>query len=195
MQLLAVTNLPINLALDRAPVPFGDPIEGATATAAAPGVFTVPGYDAPAVGDALSFTFLAGGSMPAPLVAGAQIYVQAIVSAALGTFNVSLTKGGAAVTTTTTGSLLVAHLLSGETDGVVLPFKPNNTVLVENNSGGTLVLQTTNDANLGVGPSQGPASANWATLVSLTAGGQALATINNDWIRVSTSGTLYLQQN
>lgn len=195
MQLLAVTGLPINLALDKAPIPFGDPIEGVTATAAAPGVFTVPGYDAPAVNDILAFTFLAGGSMPAPLVAAVPVYVQSIVSAAAGTFTVSLTKGGAAVTTTTTGASLVAHLLSNETDGVPLPFKPNNTVLVENNSGGSLTLQTTNDANQGVGPSQGPASANWATLLTLAAGGQSLATINNDWIRVSTAATLYLMQN
>lgn len=195
MQLLNVTNLPINLALDRAPVPFGDPIAGATATAAAPGVFTVPGYNAPVVGDALSFTFLAGGSMPAPLVAGTQYYVQAVVSAALGTFNVSATKGGAAITTTTTGASLIAHLLSGQTDGVVLPFKPNNTVLVENNSAGTLVLQSTSDLNAGVGPSQGPNTGTWATIVSLVAGARALASLNNDWIRVSTAGTLSLVQN
>lgn len=195
MQLLNVTNLPIALFLDKAPIPFGDPIEGVTVTAAAPGVFTVPGYDAPAVGDSLALTFLAGGSMPAPLVAGVPFFVQAIVSAALGTFNVSLTKGGSALTTTTTGASLVAHLLSGQTDGVVLPFKAGGTVLVENNSAGTLVLQSTSDANLGVGPSQGPLSASWATLISLAAGAQGLVVLNNDWIRVSTAGILALQQN
>jgi hypothetical protein len=196
MQLLAVTNLPIDLALDKAPLPFGDPIEGVMATAAAPGVFTVPGYDAPAVNDLISFTFLAGGSMPAPLVAAVPVYVQSIVSAAAGTFTVSLTLGGAAVTTTTTGASLVAHLLSNEVDGVTLPFKPNNTVTVENTlTGSTLVLQSTNDLNLGKGPSQGPNTGAWATLVSLVAGAQALVTLNNDWIRVSSAGTLYLKQN
>lgn len=195
MQLLNVTNLPIALFLDKAPIPFGDPIEGATVTAAAPGVFTVPGYDAPAVGDALSFTFLAGGSMPAPLVAATIYYVQAIVSAAAGTFNVSATKGGSAITTTTAGASLVAHLLSGEVDGVTLPFKSSGTVLVENNSGGTLVLQSTNDLNAGVGPSQGPNTSGWATVVSLTTGQQALVQLNNDWIRVSSAGTLSLMQN
>ena len=195
MQMLNVTNLPINLALDKAPIPFGDPIEGATATVATPGVFTVPGYDAPAINDAIAFSFLAGGSIAAPLVVGTTYYVQSIVSAAAGTFTLAATKGGAAITTTSAGANLVAHLLSGEVDGVTLPFKSSGTVLVENNSGGTLVLQSTNDLNGGVGPSQGPNSAGWATLVSLPTGAQALVVLNNDWIRVSSAGTLTLQQN
>jgi hypothetical protein len=189
-----VTNLPIYLPYyDKAPLPFGDPLEGATATVAAPGVFNVPGYDNPAVGDAIVFTYLAGGSMPAPLVYGTTYYVQAIVSAAAATFNLSATKGGAAITTTSTGASLVAHLVSNETDGVTLPFKATGTVVVENNSGGTLVLQSAPDLNNGVGPSQGPGT--WSTLVSLVSGAQANVVLNNDWIRVSTAGTLTLQQN
>lgn len=195
MQLLNVTNLPIALFLDKAPIPFGDPIEGVVATIASPGVINVPGYDAPAVGDSLAFTFLAGGSMPAPLVAGTPYYVVTIVSAALGTFNVSATKGGSAINTTSAGASVVAHLLSGQVDGVTLPFKTSNTVLVENNSGGALTLQSTNDLNGGVGPSQGPNTAAWATLVAVPAGGQVLAQLNNDWIRVSTAATLALIQN
>lgn len=193
MQLLNVTNLPIYLPADKAPAPFGDPIAGVTATAAAPGIITVPGYNAPVAGDAISLTFMAGGSMPSPLV-GAQTYyvVAPIVN---NTFAVSATKGGAAITTTTTGANLVAHLLSGEVDGVVLPFKPTNTVLVENNTAGTLVLQSTNDLNTAGGYIGGPNAGAWATVVSVPANSRALANLNNDWIRVSTAGTLSLVQN
>jgi hypothetical protein len=195
MQLLPVTLLPIYLPADKASVPFGDPLEGVTATAAAPGVFTVPGYDQPVNGDGIAFTFLAGGSIAGGIPVATELFVVG-ASAGVATFNVSLTKGGAAITTTTTGSLMVAHLLSGEFYGVTLPFKPGNSCLVENNSAGTLVLQTTNDLNTtSYGAPQGPNTSNYATLVSLTAGQIALVTINNDWIRVSTAGTLFLQQN
>lgn len=215
MQILNVTNLPIYLPYNKAPVPFGDPIEGITATAAAPGVFTAPGY-APVNGDLVALSYLSGGSLPAPLTMGpigqypsyvgnaspnpvglaaAAYYV---VSASGNTFSVSLTKGGSAITTTTTGSLLVLHLLSGQVDGVTLPFKPGNTVVVENNSGGTLVLQGASDAGQatpgnGYNPPTGPGT--WNTLVSLAAGGQANVNLAYDWIRVSSAGTLVLQQN
>lgn len=193
MQLLNVTNLPIYLPGDVAHVPFGDPLGGATATSAAPGVFTVPGYDAPAAGDQVSFTFtLPGGSIPTG-INPAQVYF--VVSPSGATFSVSATKGGSAITTTTTGANLIAHLLSGQVDGVTLPFKPNNTVLVENNTGASLTLQTTNDLNTAGGYPLGPNSANWATLATVPATGQVLAVLNNDWIRVSTAATLALIQN
>lgn len=215
MQLLAVSNLPIYLPYDKAPVPFGDPIEGITCTAAAPGVFTAVGY-APVNGDLIALSYLTGGSLPAPLglgtigqypnfagnaspnPVGLAAAAYWVVSAANNTFSVSLTKGGAAITTTTTGSLIVLHLLSGQVDGVVLPFKPGNTVLVENNSGGTLVLQGAADAGQaapgqGYNPPTGPGA--WNTLVSLAAGAQGLAQLSYDWVRVSTAGTLYLMQN
>jgi hypothetical protein len=215
MQVLNVTNLPIYLPYNKAPVPFGDPIEGITATAAAPGVFTAPGY-APVNGDLIALSYLAGGSLPAPLTMGpigqypsfagnsspnpvglaaAAYYV---VGASGNTFNVSLTKGGSAITTTTTGASLVLHLLSGQVDGVTLPFKPGYTVVVENNSGGTLVLQGAMDAGQaapgqGYNPPTGPGT--WNTIVSLVTGAQANAALAYDWIRVSTAGTLVLQQN
>jgi hypothetical protein len=191
MQLLNVTNLPIYLPYDTARAPFGDPIEGVTATLATPGIVTVPGYLAPVAGDAIALTFLAGGSIPTGLSPGITYYVVApIVN---NTFALAATKGGAAIATTSTGANLVAHLLSNQVDGVTLPFKPNNTVLVENNSGGTLALQGAADLNVGVGPPQGPGS--WNTLQSLTTGQQSLVGLTYDWLRVSTAGTLSLMQN
>jgi|GEM_PF-6917135 len=124
MQILNVTNLPIYLPGDKAPLPFGDPFEDATATAASPGVFQVPGYDNPVAGDSLAFTFLAGGSIPGG-INPAQTYYVVNPTAGAGTFNVAATKGGTAINTTSTGASLVAHLLSGEVDGVTLPFKPH----------------------------------------------------------------------
>ena len=189
MQILNVTNLPIYLPYDTAQVPFGDPIEGITCTSASPGVITAPGY-APTNGDLVSLTFLAGGSIPTGLTAGTAYYV---VSASGNTFSVSATKGGAAINTSSTGASLVLHLLSGEVDGVTLPFKPGYTVLVENNSGGTLVLQGASDSGTGYGVPNGPGT--WNTIKSMTAGQQALVSLAYDWIRVSTAGTLTLIQN
>lgn len=194
MQLLPVTNLPIYLPADKAQIPFGDPLSDGTATAAAPGVFTVPGYNAPAVNDALSFSFITGGSLPAPLVVGTVYYVQSVVSAALGTFTLSATKGGAAITTTTTGASFTTHLMSAEVYGVTLPFKPSNTVVVSNTTGGSLVLQSAPDLNTAsYGNPQGPGT--WTALATVAAGAKALAVLNNDWLRVSTAATLYLEQN
>lgn len=191
MQLLNVTNFPIYLPQDKAQIPFGDAIEGVTCTSAAPGVVTVPGEYIAANGDLVSLTFLTGGSMPTGLTYGTPYYVVSASGAA--TFSLSATKGGSAITTSSVGASLVLHLLSGETDGVTLPFKPNNTVLVENNTGGTLVLQGAPDANAGVGPPQGPGT--FVTIVSVTANSRALAQLTFDWIRVSTAATLSLVQN
>ena len=196
MQILNVTNLPIYLPLDKAPVPFGDPINGVSATVATPGIITIPDY-APTVNDAVSFSFQSGGSLPAPLVVGTTYYVQGSISGNGAAF--SATKGGAAITTTTAGSLITAHLVSGETDGVVLPFKPGWTVVVENNTGGTLVLQGAADVNVAApgtntyNPPGGPGT--WNTIVSVTANNRALAQLTYDWIRVSTAATLTLVQN
>ncbi len=195
MQILNVTQLPIYLPYDKAAVPFGDPLEGVTMTAAAPGVMTAPGYDNPAAGDAVQISFLAGGSMPGGLTAFTTYYV---VSPSGDTFSLAATKGGSAITTSSTGASLVLHLLSQQVDGVTLPFKPGNTVLVENNSGGTLVLQGAPDSGVlapgqGYAPPAGPGT--FVTIVSLAAGAQALVQLSFDWIRVSTTGTLTLQQN
>lgn len=203
MQLLAVTALPIYLPADKAPVPFGDPLSDATITLASPGVFTVPGY-APTVGDAISFSIpvpippAAAGTLPVAVTVGTVYYVQAL-SGAAGGFNISATKGGAAINTATASTgVITAHLLSGETYGVTLPFKPGNTVLVENNSGGTLVLQGAPDVNVNgtwgsYGNPGGPGT--FVTLATLVAGQQALVNLSQDWIRLSSAGTLWLIQN
>lgn len=196
MQLLNVGQLPIYLPYDYAHVPFGDPIEGVTATVAAPGIITVPGYDNPVAGDQIAFTYLSGGSLPAPLTTigstGAVTVYYVVAPISGDTFAVSATKGGSAITTTSAGSLVVAHLLSGQVDGVTLPFKPGNTVVVENNSGSTLILQGANDANNGVGPPQGPGS--FSTILSLATGAQGMCQLGYDWIKCN-SGTLSLMQN
>jgi hypothetical protein len=210
MQLLAITNLPIYLPYDKAQLPAGDPIPGVTATAAAPGVFTFADTYTPANGDAIALTFAVGGSLPAPLTVtpngtttfgnpGTALAIYYAVGASGQTCNLAATKGGAAITTTTTGSLITAHLMSGQVDGVTLPFKPGYTVLVENNSGGTLVLQGAPDTGQGApgtntyNPPAGPGT--FVTLATLTAGAQTLVNLSFDWIRVSTAGTLFLQQN
>jgi len=198
MQVLNVTNLPIYLPYDKAPLPFGDPINGVTATAAAPGVITNPdtgGYT-PVAGDAVAFSFTAGGSLPAPLVVGQIYYVVAPIRA--GTFAVSATKGGSAITTTTTGSNITLHLLSNQVDGVVLPFKPGYTVVVQNTTGGSLTLQGAPDSGVaapgqGYNPPSGPGS--FVTLAVVPANSSVIAQLTQDWIRVSTAATLQLLQN
>lgn len=190
MQILNVTNLPIYLPYDKAPVPFGDPLAVSAFTIAAPGVATVPGY-VPVAGDAVSFSVSAGGTLPTGLTVGTVYYV---VSPSTDTFSVSATKGGGAITTT--GSFVgpvFVHLLSNQTDGVTIPFKPGYTVCVLNLSGGTLVLQGASDSGSTYGAPAGPGS--FSTIASVLAGSAALATLNFDWIRVSTAGTLVLLQN
>lgn len=209
MQVLNVTNLPIYLPYDHAHVPFGDVIEGVTCTSASPGVFTAVGY-APVNGDAVVVAFTAGGSLPGgitnvgngaitPPFYQSPYTVYYVVGASGNTFSLSATKGGAAINTTSTGSNLIIFLWSGQIDGVNLPFKPGGTVVVENNSAGTLVLQGASDTGQAAAgtntynPPAGPGT--WNTLVSLAAGGQANVNLAYDWLRVSTSGTLVLQQN
>jgi hypothetical protein len=192
MQLLNVTNLPLYLPADIAQVPFGDPISGISVTAAAPGVVTAPGYSAPVAGDIVTFSFATGGSMPAPLTVGTPYYVVSPV-AATGAFSVSATKGGAAITTTTTGASLTLHLISQQKYSPLLPFKPGNVVAVFNLSAGSLILQGANDANTGFGNPGGPGA--WNALATLAAGTGALVNLSYDWIRVSTAGTLVLLQN
>lgn len=193
MQLLSVSQLPIYLPYDTAAVPFGDPLEGVTMTAAVPGVMTAPGYDNPKAGDAVQISFLAGGSMPAPLVAYTTYYV---VSPSGDTFSLAATKGGSAITTTTTGASLVLHLVSQQVDGVPLPFKPGNTVLLQGTAG--LVLQGANDSAVaapgqGYNPPAGPGT--WNTIATIPASGSILVTLNYDWIRISTAATANLIQN
>lgn len=216
-QALNVTNLPIYLPYNKAPVPFGDAIEGLTCTSAAPGVLNVNGY-VPTNGDLVALSYTAGGAFPTGLGIGtigqypnfagnssvnpvglaAAAYYVVSANQATGNFSLSLTKGGAAITTSSTGSNLVLHLLSGQVDGVTLPFKPGNTVVVENNTTGSLVLQGAMDAGQaapgqGYNPPTGPGT--WNTIAVVPANSVASnVQLAYDWIRVSTSGTLSLQQ-
>jgi hypothetical protein len=199
MKVLQLGIFPIYLPYDKAPVPFGDPIEGITCTSASPGVISEPGTYVPTNGDAVSLTYLTGGSMPTGLTYGQTYYVvSATQTAGLWTFSLSATKGGSAINTTGTGSSLVLHLLSGQVDGVTLPFKSGGTVVVENNTGGPLTLQGAFDTGQatpgnGYNPPAGPGA--WGPIVTVAAGGAAEAVLNYDWIRVSTNATLVLQQN
>lgn len=190
MQILNVTNLPIYLPYDKAPVPFGDPLV-ATMTIAAPGVVTVPGYDAPVIGDAVAFSTT--GALPTGLVVGTTYYVVATVTG--DTFSVSATKGGSAITTSGSQSGVHSiHLLSNEVDGVTLPFKPGNSAVVFNLTGGSLTLQGSADSNTTTfGAPAGPAS--FVTIAVVPAGTAALVQLSFDWIRVSTAATLVLLQN
>jgi len=200
MQVLNVTNLPIYLPADTAPVPFGDPLSDATITLASPGVVTVPGYNNPTVGDAIAFSIpVGGGTLPVAITVGTVYYVQAIVSAALGTFNIAATKGGAAINTATASTgVITAHLISAEKYGVTLPFKPSNSVVVQNLTGGSLVLQGAPDVNVNgtwgsFGNPGGPGT--FVTLATVAAGTSQVVALTQDWIRVSTAATLQLLQN
>ncbi len=192
MQTLNVTNLAIYLPYDKAPLPFGDPIEGVTCTSATPGVLTVPGYDNPVANDALQLSFTAGGSIPTGLTANTTYYV---VNPSGNTVQLAATKGGAAIATTSTGANLVVHLISGETDGTLAPFKSGGSAVCLNLTAGSLILQSAPDSSTtGVyGQPAGPGT--WTAIATVPAGTAALVNLNNDWIRVSTAGTLVLLQN
>lgn len=199
MQILNVTNLPIYLPADRAQVPFGDPVNGATITLASPGVFALPGY-VPTNGDQISFTIpVGGGTLPAAIVAGTRYFVVGAV-AATGVFNVAATLGGAAINTATASTgVITAHILSPVLYGTLCPFKSGATVVVENNTAGTLVLQGAPDSGQAAAgtntynPPSGPGA--YSTIASVPANGRAVATLSADWIRVSTAATLTLVQN
>lgn len=195
MQILNVTNLPIYLPYDKAPVPFGDPLSDAAITLASPGVFSVPGY-VPTNADQIVFTVSGAGVLPAAITAGVVYFVVGAVPAT-GAFNVSATKGGAAINTAQASTAPVtAHLVSNETDGVYLPFKTGYTVVVLNLSGGSLTLQGAPDSNAAVGAYGNPGGPGaFVTLAVVAAGSAALAQLSQDWIRVSTAATLVLMQN
>lgn len=189
MQMLNVTNLPIYLPADTANVPVGDPLV-ATMTIAAPGVVTVPGYDAPVIGDQVVFTTT--GALPTGLTAGTVYYVVATVTG--DTFSVSATKGGGAITTSGSQSgVHTIHLVSRQVYGVTIPFKPGNSAICLNLTAGSLTLQGAPDSGGVSGNPQGPGS--YSTIATVAAGSAALVQLSYDWIRVSTAATLVLLQN
>jgi hypothetical protein len=144
-------------------------------------------------GDAVSFSFTAGGSIPTGLTVGTTYYVVAPV--VNNTFAVSATKGGGSITTSSTGANLVAHLISGQTDGTLIPFESGASVLVVNLTAGTLVLQGAADSSTSTSYGQPAGPGTWNTIVSVPTLSMAIATLGYDWIRVSTAGTLQLLQN
>ena len=201
MRVLTLSNLAVYLPADVAQVPFGDPLSDASITLASPGVVTVPGYNNPANGDAITFTLPVGGAgvLPAAITAGQVYYV---VGASGATFNVAATKGGAAINTAQASSgIVTAHLISQQPYGQKLPFKPGATVVVLNTTGGSLVLQGASDLNSGFssagvpnyGNPQGPGS--FSTLATIAAGAAQEVVLTADWIRVSTAANLILLQN
>ena len=189
MQVLTLTQLPIYLPADTAQQPFGDPLSDITVTSASPGVITSPGYN-PANGDAVAFSFASGGSMPTGLTAGTRYYV---VSASGNTFSVSATKGGAAINTSSTGSLLTLHLLSSQVYGTRCPFKTGDSVVALNLSASPISVQAAPDAGGVAGNPTGPGT--YVTIATIAAGSASTIVLSNDWISLTAAGSLILMQN
>src|ERR1700757_4247272 len=124
MQVLTVTNLPIYLPYDKAPVPFGDVFDDGSHTNASPAVFTAVGLN-PAVNDAVAISIDTGGALDANFTVGTKYYVK--VANADGTFTLSATKGGTAINSSSVGSALTIHPVSNQVDGTTAPFKPGAT--------------------------------------------------------------------
>lgn len=188
MKVLNVTNLPIYLPYDKAPIPFGDVFDDASGTLASPSVFTAAGY-APTNGDAVALSVDSGGSLSSEFTPGTRYYV---VGASGANFNLSATKGGSAINAAAASSGIALHLVSGEVDGVTLPFKASGTVVVANFSGGNLTLQGASDTGTDSSRPKGPGS--WST-IKVCPAGLTEVQLGYDWIRVSTSATLSLLQN
>ncbi len=191
MHLLNVTQLPIYLPGDAAFTPFGDPMVGTVTNGGgtAPGVATVPGYVATA-GDSFVLS-TAGGAIPGGLAANTEYYVVTPVG---DTFEISATKGGAAINTTSTGSALTFHFTSGDAgiQNIRLPFKPGNRVVALNMSAGALTLQGASDTGAGYGEPQGPGA--WTAIATIAADSAGELNLSYDWISLSAAGTLALLQ-
>jgi hypothetical protein len=210
MQILNIAKLPIYLPYDISPVPFGDPISTALMTSAAPGVFTVPGYT-PLLNDGvqLSVGVLSTATLDTGFVVGVTYYAVNITTAA-GTFSLSTQKNGTGQPTrqaAVAGAPLTVHLMTKQTDGTALPFKPNNTVVAMNLTTATVFLQGAQDLNsVGsatygqYGPYGNPTGPG--TAVQLVAGGiptlsAALVQLTYDWLLTTSAGpgNLVLMQN
>lgn len=198
MQLLnLLANLPVYLVYDEAPIPFGDPFTGATATSSTAAiVWTVVGYEATA-GDRVSFstTSASGQFLDTALSVGVIYYV---VSPSTDTFEVSATKGGSAIAAvSSTASQATVHLVSNQVDGTVMPFKPGYTVVALNLSTYSVGLYGAPDSSA---PTPGNYTApggpgTFALIATISAGTAALVQLNNDWIKASSTAGLTLIQN
>lgn len=184
---LSVSTYPIYLPNDTAPVPFGQPLP-VTCTDASPGVFTAVGY-APVLNDMVAFSPAAGVALPTGLEVGTIYFV---VSPSNDTFEVSLTEGGTAITTSVTTSA-VLHIINSAEPVVDLPFKPGYSVVVYNPTGSTAVLEGAPDSGTTYGYPAGPG--NYTDIVSVAAYSFSVPVVlNADWIRVTSGGPLSLLQ-
>lgn len=204
MQLLNVGVLPIYLPYDKAPVPFGDPFSDATMTSAAPGVFTVPGYN-PNLNDAIQLSIAANSTavLDTAFVLGTTYYAVNITTAA-GTFSLSTVKNGTGQPTrqaAVAAGPLTVHLVSNQVDGAVIPFKPGNTVVALNLSTAAIFLQGAPDLNASqYGNPQGPGAKvllPGVPAAGIAAGAAAIVQLNQDWILTTSAGpgTVVLLQN
>ena len=198
MQLLNIAKLPIYLPYDKAPVPFGDPFTTATVTSAAPGVFTVKGYQ-PLLNDAvqLSISALSTATLDTAFTAGVTYYAVNITTAA-GTFSLSTQKNGTGQSTQAVNvqGPLTVHLISNQVDGTVQPFKTGNTVLAINLSTQAVFLQGAPDLNTAsYGNPTGPGTSVLIATIGTSA--MALVTLSQDWLLTTSAGpgTLSLIQN
>lgn len=197
MQLMNLTaGLPVYLPYDKAPVPFGDPFNDVTITSASPGSVVIAGYQ-PTVNDAIAFTANGANTVASGIAAGTTYFVAAVTTAT-GAFTVATGKGGSAVNTTTSNTIgqVTAHLLSQETDGALIPFKPNNSVVALNLTGTNATLYGGNDNNGSVPGSyvQAPAGVTvWSVIATVNSGTAKLVTLGNDWILASASGLVLMQ--
>jgi hypothetical protein len=221
MQVLITTGTsagtqPIYLPYDKAPVPFGDPL-AASLTAATPSIITVPGY-IPSVNDAVSITVEGPNAIlttqvgaAGTLQIGTTYYVSGVSAAnafTLGTQKgtatsvASWTTLGFSITTPAVAAQPIAHLLSNQPDGSIIPFKPGNTVLAMNagavSNTGTSTLAVTlfgaSDLTTVYGNPIGPGA--YSVIATIGFGTPKLVNLNYDWIVASGStSTLVLLQN
>ena len=81
-------------------------------------------------------------------------------------------------------------------DGAVIPFKPNNSVVVMNLTGTNATLLGGPDTNGSLPGAyvQSPAGATvWNTIATVNSGTAQLVTLGYDWILASSSGLVLLQ--
>lgn len=221
----------IYLPADRAPVPFGDPF-AASVVLGTPAIFASPVVLAS--GSAVSFSVAGTSGFLTSLAGLTSIQAQLntvyyIVGTSVATtggavepffyqFNISTTVGGVApavlqasiTSLAQLGGQVFIHALSSQTDGQILPFKPNNTVLAWNtgfvsatgvNASQSITLMGAPDQNTTLatgtyGAPLGAAPSTWTTIAVLAYGAPKLVTLNADWICASgATGNLVLMQN
>jgi hypothetical protein len=224
----------VYLPADRAPVPFGDPF-AASVVLGTPAIFASPVVIAS--GSAVSFSVAGNNNFLSSLAGLTSIQAQLntvyyVVGTSVATtggavepffyqFNISTTVGGvapatlqASITTLAGGNAVAGqvfvHLLSSQSDGTILPFKPNNTVLAWNtgfvsatgvNASQSITLMGAPDQNTTLatgtyGAPLGAAPSAWKVIATLAYGAPVLVQLGFDWICASgATGNLVLMQN